>query len=60
MCVKLSVIIPVYNAEKYLNKCLDSLICQSMKEMEIISVNDGSIDCKSKKWGTGECQKSRV
>ena len=44
MCVKLSVIIPVYNAEKYLNKCLDSLICQSMKEMEIISVNDGSID----------------
>lgn len=44
MCVKLSIIIPIYNAEKYLRKCLDSLICQSMREMEIICVNDGSKD----------------
>ena len=42
--IKVSVIIPVYNAEKYLNKCIDSIINQTLKEIEIICVNDGSID----------------
>lgn len=42
--IKVSVIIPVYNAEKYLNKCLDSIINQTFKEIEIICVNDGSTD----------------
>lgn len=42
--VKVSVIIPVYNSEKYLNKCLDSLVNQTLKDIEIIIVNDGSID----------------
>lgn len=41
---KISIIIPVYNAEKYLNRCLESLICQSLKNIEIICVNDGSSD----------------
>ncbi len=41
---KLSVIIPVYNCEKYLHKCLDSLINQTLKDIEIICVNDGSTD----------------
>lgn len=41
---KVSVIIPVYNVEKYLPQCLDSAINQSMKEIEIICVNDGSPD----------------
>ena len=41
---KISVIIPIYNAEKYLEKCLDSIIGQSMKELEIICVDDGSTD----------------
>ena len=41
---KISVIIPVYNTEKYLNKCLDSLINQTYKDIEIILVNDGSTD----------------
>lgn len=41
---KLSVIIPIYNAEKYLYECLDSVIHQSMNEIEIILVNDGSTD----------------
>lgn len=43
MC-KISVIIPVYNTEKYIKKCLDSLVNQTMNNIEIIVVNDGSID----------------
>ena len=41
---KLSVIVPIYNVEKYLPKCLDSLLNQTMNEIEIICVNDGSTD----------------
>lgn len=41
---KYSVIIPVYNAEKTLNRCVDSLVNQQFEEAEIILVNDGSID----------------
>lgn len=40
----ISIIVPIYNAEKYLNKCLDSLINQSKEELEFILVNDGSTD----------------
>ncbi len=39
-----SVIVPVYNAEKYLNECINSLICQTYSTIEIILVNDGSKD----------------
>lgn len=42
--IKISVIIPVYNTSKYLSKCLDSIINQSLKEIEIICINDGSTD----------------
>ena len=41
---KVSVVIPVYNAEKYIIKCLDSIIKQKLYEIEIIVVNDGSTD----------------
>ena len=41
---KVSVIIPVYNVENYLRKCLDSLVNQTLKDIEIIVVNDGSPD----------------
>lgn len=42
--MKLSVIVPVYNVEEYLPKCLDSLVNQTLKDMEIIIVNDESPD----------------
>lgn len=42
--VKVSVIIPVFNVEKYLEECLDSILAQTLKEIEIICVNDGSVD----------------
>lgn len=41
---KVSVIVPVYNTEKYLHKCLDSLVNQTLDDIEIVIVNDGSKD----------------
>lgn len=43
MC-KVSVIIPVYNTEKYLKECLDSIVNQSLEDIEIICIDDGSTD----------------
>lgn len=45
---KISVIIPVYNTEKYLKKCLDSVANQTFQDIEIIIVNDGSTDNSEK------------
>ena len=42
--VKVSIIIPVYNTEKYLNECLDSVVNQTLDDIEIICINDGSTD----------------
>lgn len=42
--VKVSVIVPIYNSEKYLKRCIDSLVSQTLTEMEFILINDGSTD----------------
>lgn len=47
MLIKVSVIVPIYNSEKYLRTCLNSIIHQTLKEIEIILVDDGSTDNSS-------------
>ena len=42
--VKVSVIVPIYNAEQYLVQCLDSIVNQTLKDIEIILIDDGSTD----------------
>jgi len=42
--IKISVIVPIYRIEKYLSKCIDSILCQSFKDFELLLVDDGSPD----------------
>ena len=46
--LKVSIIIPVYNVEKYLPRCLDSACAQTLQDIEIICINDGSTDNSGK------------
>ena len=39
-----SVIIPVFNVEKYLEECINSILCQTLTDIEILCINDGSTD----------------
>ncbi|MBW9235633.1 glycosyltransferase, partial [Leptospira santarosai] len=42
--VKISIIVPVFNAEMYIGRCIESLLKQTYTDFELILVNDGSID----------------
>ena len=42
--IKVSIVVPIYNTKKYLKKCMDSLVSQTLKEIEIILINDGSTE----------------
>ena len=42
--MRFSVIVPVYNSEKYLNKCFESIINQTNQDFELLIINDGSPD----------------
>ena len=41
---KISVVIPVYNTAKFLERCLDSIVKQTLQDLEIICIDDGSTD----------------
>ena len=45
---KVSIIVPVYNAEKYIDKCITSILNSTLKEIEVILINDGSKDNSGK------------
>lgn len=45
MSTLVSVLVPVYNSERYLRQCLDSLLKQTLDDLEVICINDGSTDC---------------
>ena len=45
---KISVIVPIYNVERYIRQCLDSIVSQSLKDLEILLIDDGSTDNSGK------------
>lgn len=57
---RISVIIPAYNAEKYLERCLDSVLCQTYPHLEIIVIDDGSQDTTGKMIDTMAAKDPRI
>ena len=57
---KISVIVPVFNVEKYLEKCIDSIINQTYKNLQIILVDDGSTDSSGEICDSYALKDSRV
>jgi len=57
---KISIIVPVYNTEKYLAKCFDSILNQTFSDFELICINDGSTDNSLKILGSYQQKDSRV
>ena len=57
---KITVIVPVYNVEKYLDRCITSITSQSYKDIQIILVDDGSTDSSSKQCEMWAAKDSRI
>ena len=57
---KVSIIVPVYNTSAYLRRCMDALTGQTLEDIEIIAVNDGSTDDSPAILGEYEQKDSRV
>ena len=57
---KVSVVVPGYNVEDYIRECLDSVLGQTLKEIEVVCVNDGSVDGTSQIMHEYEKKDSRV
>lgn len=51
--IKVSIIVPIYNVEKYIDRCVESLVCQTYRNIEILLVDDGSKDLSGKKQMSG-------
>lgn len=60
MSIKVSVIIPVYNVEKYLQRALDSVCSQTLKDIEILCIDDGSMDASSEIMKKNAIKDSRI
>lgn len=60
MNTKVSVLIPVYNTAQYLPRCLDSVLAQSLKEIEVIAINDASPDCSAEILANYAAKDSRI
>lgn len=56
----ISIIVPVYNVEKYLTKCIDSILSQTYTDWELILIDDGSIDQSGKICDEYICKDSRI
>lgn len=56
----ISIIVPVYNSSKYLQRCLDSILSQSFSDFELLLINDGSTDCSGTICETYSKQDSRI
>ena len=59
-CPKISVIIPVYNQERYVAQCIDTILSQTLRDIELVCINDGSTDASGKVLDTYAAKDKRV
>ena len=57
---KVSIVVPVYNVKFYLKRCINSILCQTMREIEVILVDDGSTDDSVQICHEYACEDDRV